>query len=384
VISSGSTNSAHARAGATYASVDDDEWARAWRPMIDAVGTEFGEGRVLAAPDAVEPGAVRKFVEPLEFGCPLHHDGVAARQHGYRGVVVPVSSTVTFTIQPIWRPGEPSVFTASGRDAQPTRTPTGPRLTGLEPPTTSHFAADLSADYVTPVVIGDRLYRSGNLLLSVVPKRTRIGRGAFTTWQSEIRNQRDELVARLRNTAYSYVPYDTASSATPRPAGEQPPRPAEPEAVPDSIVDWTQPRWWEDLFVGAGLPALRFPLSVYRLVMAAGSNRDFNPIHHNSAWALSTGAPEMYANVVFLQGTWERCVREYIGMAGTIRQLSGFRMGSFNTVGDTVTVGGSVARVWRDGDVGLAELRMWSRNRHGVSVGPGTVTVTLPLREAAR
>jgi len=119
---------------------------------------------------------------------------------------------------------------------------------------------------------------------------------------------------------------------------------------------------------------------VYRLVMAAGANRDFNSIHHNSDWARSTGAPDMYANVVFLQGMWERCVRQFIGVGGGILQLSGFRMGSFNTVGDVVTVQGSVARVWQDGDAGLAELRLWSQNRYGISVGPGTVTVSLPRR----
>jgi acyl dehydratase len=131
---------------------------------------------------------------------------------------------------------------------------------------------------------------------------------------------------------------------------------------------------------GRALPAVRFPLSVYRLIMAAGANRDFNSIHHNSEWARASGAPDMYANVVFLQGMWERCVREFIGVGGRIRQLSGFRMGSFNTVGDVVTVQGKVARVWTEGDAGLAELRLWSRNRHGVSVGPGTVTVSLPRR----
>jgi acyl dehydratase len=73
-------------------------------------------------------------------------------------------------------------------------------------------------------------------------------------------------------------------------------------------------------------------------------------------------------------------VREFIGLRGTITGLTGFRMGSFNTAGDTVTVRGRVDRLRRDRGAGFAELRMWSSNRHGISVGPGTVTVTLPLR----
>ena len=87
----------------------------------------------------------------------------------------------------------------------------------------------------------------------------------------------------------------------------------------------------------------------------------------------------MYANTLFLQGMWEKCVRGYIGLAGTIKALKAFRMSSFNTVGDTVTVYGTVERKWREGDAGLVELRMWSENRNGVSVGPGKVIVTLPL-----
>jgi hypothetical protein len=53
---------------------------------------------------------------------------------------------------------------------------------------------------------------------------------------------------------------------------------------------------------GEALAPLAFPLSVYRLVVAAGANRDFNAIHHNSDYARATGAPDMYANTLFLQG----------------------------------------------------------------------------------
>lgn len=142
-----------------------------------------------------------------------------------------------------------------------------------------------------------------------------------------------------------------------------------------------QQRYWDDTVEGEELPSVAFPLTVYRLVMTAGANRDFNAIHHNSEYARRTGAPEMYANTLFLQGMWERAVREYIGLAGTLRHIRGFRMGSFNTVGDTVVVKGNVTRKYREGPVGLVELKVWSQNRHGISVGPGTVLVTLPLRQ---
>lgn len=140
----------------------------------------------------------------------------------------------------------------------------------------------------------------------------------------------------------------------------------------------TSQRHWEDVNEGDELPTLHFPITVYRLVMAAGANRDFNAIHHNSEYAQASGAPEMYANNMFLQGMWERCVREYIGLAGVIRKLSGFRMKSFNVAGDTVVVKGHVVRKWTEGQDGYIEFEIRSENSMGISVGPGRVVAILP------
>jgi acyl dehydratase len=142
----------------------------------------------------------------------------------------------------------------------------------------------------------------------------------------------------------------------------------------------TEQRCWEDVTEGEELPPLHFPLTVFRLVAAAGATRDYNAIHHNTEVAQASGAPEMYANTLFLLGMWERSVREYVGLDGRIRRIAGARMRSFNTVGDELTVRGRVAGKHLDGGAGVVELEVWTENRNGVSVGPGTVTVTLPLR----
>lgn len=136
--------------------------------------------------------------------------------------------------------------------------------------------------------------------------------------------------------------------------------------------------YWDDVGMGDELPTQEFPLSVFRLVMAAGSNRDFNSIHHNTEYAQATGAPEMYANNFFLQGMWEKTVREYIGLRGVIKSLKGFRMSSFNTVGDTVVTKGRVQDKWQENGENFLELEVWSENTTGVSVGPGTMVVTIP------
>jgi acyl dehydratase len=142
-------------------------------------------------------------------------------------------------------------------------------------------------------------------------------------------------------------------------------------------------RSFSDVVVGEELPPAEFPLTVYRLVVAAGGNRDFNSIHHNTAYAQATGAPEMYASTFFLMGMWERLVRDYIGPAGTILAIRDFRMRKFNLAGRTVQVRGRVRDARLDGDRGIVTLEVESVVDGQVTVGPGTVEVTLPAAGAA-
>lgn len=134
-----------------------------------------------------------------------------------------------------------------------------------------------------------------------------------------------------------------------------------------------------DVEVGQAVDPVKYPLPVYRLVMAAGGTRDFNSIHHNSEYAQSTGAPDMYAATSFLLGAWERAIREFIGPAGTIRSIKGFRMSRFNLVGTTLVVRGEVTSVREEDGVGVVDLKVWSENAGGTTVGPGVAVVTVPV-----
>ena len=142
-------------------------------------------------------------------------------------------------------------------------------------------------------------------------------------------------------------------------------------------------RSFEDVTVGEELTPVAFPLTIYRLVVAAGGNRDFNSIHHNTAYAQASGAPEMYASTFVLMGMWERLVRDYIGPAGTIRSIKDFRMRKFNLVGSTVEVRGRVRGKRPDGAAGIVTLDVESVVDGQVTVGPGTVEVTVPSASAS-
>lgn len=131
-----------------------------------------------------------------------------------------------------------------------------------------------------------------------------------------------------------------------------------------------------DVREGEEIAPVAFPITAYRLVMEAGANRDFNSIHHNTEYARSTGAPEMYANTIFLMGMWERAVRDWMGPAGEFVAIRGFRMRRFNTAGRTTTVRGRVTAV--NPATGLVTLGLHSEDPDGVTVGPGEVDVRLP------
>ena len=360
-------------------------WEREWDATVAAIGTDYGGDRVVVAVDEVERGAIRRYCEVLELDCPLHYDDDAARSAGYRGIVAPASGiSQTWTREAHWRPGMPTRYPVLDPDAEVLREEV--RFDGPpEPATSLTFVTDLTIEHLRPVYVGDRLSRRGHRLVSVLPKETSIGRGAFLTYESEVRNQRGELVARSRNGGYHYTPFPGTESgaAAPKPpaaaaaSGDFAPA---PEWAKAPSVDWSEQRYFEDVAEGDRVPAVGFPLTIARLVMEAAVNLDFSRVHHNAAAARRTGAPDMYANNVFVQGWWERTVREFIGLRGVIKRVGPLRMRIFNTVGETVTTSGVVRRCWREGDEGLVELEIRSEISRGISVGPGPVVVSLPLR----
>lgn len=184
----------------------DDEvphWAQAWAPVQAQVGQTFPQD--YGAGPVIEAEAVWRYLEPLEFDCPLHHDREAARRCGYPDIVVPATAMLSFALPRAWRPGQP-FFDSPERNATPKVAALGGPLTGLEPPLTGFFAADYEVDFLGLAFVGDQLRRRGATLLRCDVKETRVGRGAFLTWQSEIVNQRDEVLARQRMTYFRYAP----------------------------------------------------------------------------------------------------------------------------------------------------------------------------------
>ena len=122
----------------------------------------------------------------------------------------------------------------------------------------------------------------------------------------------------------------------------------------------------EMLEPGQELPAISIPITLQRLVMEAGANRDLSLIHHDTGVAQATGAPDAFANTYFLMGMFERLMRQWAGPRARIRKIGPLRMMIFNAVGDTVTFKGTVESV--DASSAMVTLQMWVESDRGKTV----------------
>lgn len=138
-------------------------------------------------------------------------------------------------------------------------------------------------------------------------------------------------------------------------------------------------RTFEDVYVGEEITPFGVPLTLQRLVMEAAANRDFTPLHHDRDDARATGAPDAYANTMFIQALLEAGLRTWMGSRGWLEELE-IRMVAFNLVGRLVTAHGRVSRVESDGDGGAVSLDVWLE-ADGERTVVGEARVRLPHAE---
>jgi acyl dehydratase len=133
-----------------------------------------------------------------------------------------------------------------------------------------------------------------------------------------------------------------------------------------------------DVSEGAELPEFPLPLTIQRLVMEAGANRDFTPIHHDREITRATGAPEPYANTMLIQALFEATLREWMGLAGQLRKL-GFSMRSFAGAGAILSGHGQVTQKRAGDGGGFVDIDLWAASG-GKQTATGTATVWLPFQ----
>jgi hypothetical protein len=182
------------------------QWIRDWDVLVEHVGEDFGQAATVWGADVVEPGAIRRYLEPLDLDSAIHYSAEAARNAGYSGIIAPYTGYLSWAIPAMRNPGEEALFESPERDSQPARSPINNEEPYPGPKTSGFFTASMDIDFNRPVVVGERLGNRGRRLISCIPKETSVGRGAFMSWENDIISDSGDVVAVVRNVVYAYNP----------------------------------------------------------------------------------------------------------------------------------------------------------------------------------
>ena len=154
------------------------------------------------APDEVEKGSIRRWLEPKEFDCPLHYDEEIAKSVGYRGIVAPWTMVITYGVAPYWKPGDPHTRLRDPPEQVPL-----PVLDVVPAPCTLSFASDIEIEFLAPMYVGDRINCTSELT-NITYKELKVGKGAFLRQKNTYRNGRSEIIAVLYITIFRFAPPD--------------------------------------------------------------------------------------------------------------------------------------------------------------------------------
>jgi hypothetical protein len=119
--------------------------------------------------------------------------------------------------------------------------------------------------------------------------------------------------------------------------------------------------------VGERLPELTVEVTPRVVIMGASSSRDWQPQHHDHAWAVEkVGTKGIFLNTPNLAGWFERYLTDWTGPIGRLGRLR-FRMRRSICAGDRMTFTGTVSKIETDEtDCSWAEVDL------AVSVGGET------------
>ena len=111
-----------------------------------------------------------------------------------------------------------------------------------------------------------------------------------------------------------------------------------------------------------------------QIVMYAGASGDFNPIHHDEAFATkAAGYPSVFAHGMLTMGMTGRLLTDWLG-DGVLREY-GVRFVKQVWPGDSLTAKGTVTAI---GDDGSVEIEVVTQNQKGEPVVAGSARAVLP------
>ena len=131
---------------------------------------------------------------------------------------------------------------------------------------------------------------------------------------------------------------------------------------------------FDDITVGAELPALTVPVTVALVAGGGIATRHYFPGHHDLEAARDLGSPHIFMNILTTNGLVQRFIDDWSGPKGHMRDLK-IKLGAPNYPGDSMTISGAITDK-RDADR-TVEVTLKGANSMGNHV-TGTVRVSLP------
>lgn len=131
---------------------------------------------------------------------------------------------------------------------------------------------------------------------------------------------------------------------------------------------------FDQVKVGAELPAFDVPITTTLIVAGALASRDYTPVHHDKAAAQAQGMQDVFMNILTTNGFVGRFVTDWAGPGAVVRNVA-IKLGAPNLPGDTMKMTGKVTA--KDDASGVVEVAVVGANGWGDHV-TGTVKVALP------
>src|SRR3954468_10820526 len=101
---------------------------------------------------------------------------------------------------------------------------------------------------------------------------------------------------------------------------------------------------FHELRTGDELPAMVIEVTATRIVAGAIATRDFMPVHHDRAYAISQGAPDIFMNILSTNAYCSRFLTDAAGPNSMIKRIS-IQLGIPAFPGSTLSFSGMVTSV---------------------------------------
>ena len=123
-------------------------------------------------------------------------------------------------------------------------------------------------------------------------------------------------------------------------------------------------------------PLTKGPIMIRQLAMFAAATAEFVDIHYDKDFAQSVGLPDVIIQGWYKTATIAQMLKGWAGDGDALRRLT-VQYRGMDVAGNTLTAGGKVLRVSREGNGKQVECEVWVDNQLGQRTATGTAILVL-------